>query len=62
MKEFGVQDDLEVYKKLLDLMPKGVMVSKNIIQIETMKYPNHQFLAADLLDQMSINGNFTFSC
>lgn len=33
MKEFGVHEDLEVYKRLVDLFPKGKMVSKNIYQV-----------------------------
>lgn len=56
MKEFGVDKDLEVYKKLIDVFPKGKMIPKNIFQAEFMHYPKHQQCAIDLLEQMEENG------
>lgn len=52
MKQYGVEDDLEIYKKLLDVFPKGKMVAQNVLQREFMHYPKHQQCAIDLLDQM----------
>ncbi|XP_023210260.1 evolutionarily conserved signaling intermediate in Toll pathway, mitochondrial-like [Centruroides sculpturatus] len=52
MEEYGVEDDLEVYKKLLDIFPKGKYVAQNIFQTEFMHFPKHQQCAIDLLDQM----------
>lgn len=60
MKEFGVERDLDVYKAVLDIMPKGKMVARNMFQAEFMHYPKHQDCAIFLLDQMEYNGLFTF--
>ncbi|KAL1130736.1 hypothetical protein AAG570_011977 [Ranatra chinensis] len=56
MKEFGVERDLEVYKALIDVLPKGRLIPKNIFQIEFMHYPKQQQCAIDLLEQMEENG------
>nr|QQG63318.1 ECSIT [Palaemon carinicauda] len=56
MEEFGVHKDLEVYKDLLDLMPKGKMIPQNMFQAEFMHYPKQQQCAIDVLEQMEING------
>lgn len=55
MKEFGVQKDLEVYKALLEVLPKGKLIPKNIFQAEFMHYPKQQQCAVDLLEQMEDN-------
>lgn len=56
MKEFGVQKDLEVYKALVDVLPKGKFIPQNIFQAEFMHYPKQQQCAVDLLEQMEDNG------
>lgn len=56
MEEFGVQKDLETYKELLNLMPKGKMIPQNIFQAEFMHYPKQQQCAIDVLEQMETNG------
>ncbi|BES98801.1 Evolutionarily conserved signaling intermediate in Toll [Nesidiocoris tenuis] len=56
MKEFGVEKDLQIYKALVDVFPKGKMIPRNIFQVEFMHYPKHQQCAIDLLDQMEQNG------
>lgn len=56
MKDFGVHKDLEVYKKLIDVFPKGKMIPQNMWQAEFMHYPKHQQCAIDLLEQMEENG------
>ncbi|XP_075231645.1 evolutionarily conserved signaling intermediate in Toll pathway, mitochondrial-like [Lycorma delicatula] len=55
MKEFGVEKDLEVYKALIDVMPKGKFVAQNILQAEFMHYPKQQQCVLDLLEQMEYN-------
>lgn len=55
MKEFGVQKDLEVYKALVDVLPKGKLIPTNIFQAEFMHYPKQQQCAVDLLEQMEDN-------
>lgn len=55
MKEFGVQKDLEVYKALVDVLPKGKFIPVNIFQAEFMHYPKQQQCAVDLLEQMEDN-------
>ncbi|XP_073818536.1 evolutionarily conserved signaling intermediate in Toll pathway, mitochondrial [Musca autumnalis] len=52
MTEFGVEHDLEVYKALINVMPKGKMIPKNIFQAEFMHYPKQQQCIIDLLEQM----------
>lgn len=56
MREFGVEQDVEVYKKLLDVMPKGKYVATNAILVEFVFYPKHQYCIVFLLDQMEYNG------
>lgn len=52
MSEFGVEHDLEVYKALINVMPKGKMLPKNVFQAEFMHYPKQQQCIIDLLEQM----------
>lgn len=56
MEEYNVHRDLELYKELLDLMPKGRMIPQNMFQAEFMHYPKQQQCAIDVLEQMEING------
>ncbi|XP_055534075.1 evolutionarily conserved signaling intermediate in Toll pathway, mitochondrial [Wyeomyia smithii] len=56
MEEFGVQKDLEVYKALINVMPKGKFIPTNIFQAEFMHYPRQQQVIIDLLEQMEDNG------
>lgn len=58
MEEFGVQRDIEVYKEILNVMPKGKMVARNMFQAEFMHYPKQQECAIFLLDQMEYNGSY----
>ncbi|CAH0397861.1 unnamed protein product [Chilo suppressalis] len=55
MKEFGVHKDLEAYKALVDVLPKGRFIPTNIFQAEFMHYPKQQQCAVDLLEQMEDN-------
>lgn len=56
MKEFGVERDIEVYKEIMNIFPKGKMVPTNMFQAEFFHYPKHQDCAIFLLDQMEYNG------
>ena len=56
MKEYGVERDLETYKKLLDVFPKGKLIPRNAWQVEFMHYPKQQQCCIDVLDQMESNG------
>lgn len=56
MKEFGVERDLEVYKQILDIFPKGKFVVTNMFQAEFMHYPKQQDCAIFLLNEMEYNG------
>ncbi|CAL4123183.1 unnamed protein product, partial [Meganyctiphanes norvegica] len=56
MEDFGVQKDLEVYKGLVDLMPKDKMIPRNLFQEEFMHYPKQQQCAIDVLEKMEENG------
>ena len=55
MKEFGVEKDLEVYKSLIDIMPKDVYIPENRIQSGFYHYPKQQECLLDVLVQMSEN-------
>ncbi|GLV45109.1 ECSIT [Carabus blaptoides fortunei] len=56
MESFSVHKDLEVYKSLIDVLPKGKFIPTNIFQAEFMHYPKQQQCAIDLLQQMEDNG------
>ncbi|XP_018574969.1 evolutionarily conserved signaling intermediate in Toll pathway, mitochondrial [Anoplophora glabripennis] len=56
MEEFGVHKDLEVYKALIDVLPKGKFIPTNVLQAEFMHYPKQQQCIIDLLQQMEDNG------
>lgn len=56
MKEFGVERDIEVYKEIMHVFPKGKMIPTNMFQAEFFHYPKHQDCAIFLLDQMEYNG------
>lgn len=56
MEEFGVHKDLDVYKALIDVLPKGKFIPQNMMQAAFMHYPKQQQCAVDLLEQMEDNG------
>jgi evolutionarily conserved signaling intermediate in Toll pathway len=61
MEQYGVIKDLEIYKKLIDVMPKGKFIPTNMFQVEFQHYPKQQQCIIDLLHQMEDNGN-DFNC
>ncbi|XP_075438055.1 evolutionarily conserved signaling intermediate in Toll pathway, mitochondrial [Ascaphus truei] len=56
MPEFGVEKDLEVYNKLLDVFPKEVFAARNFIQSMFNHYPRQQECAVAVLEQMESYG------
>lgn len=58
MEVYGVQKDLDVYKALIDVLPKGKFIPQNVFQAEFMHYPKQQQCAVDLLEQMEDNGAY----
>lgn len=56
VKEFGVEKDLQVYKTLFDLFPKGKYTPRSIVQAEFFHFPYHQDCGVRLLDTMESNG------
>lgn len=56
MPEFGVERDLAVYNKLLDVFPKEVFVPRNYIQRMFNHYPRQQECGVQLLEQMETYG------
>jgi signaling intermediate in Toll pathway protein len=58
MDEFGVNKDLEVYKSLIDILPKGKYIPTNIFQAEFQHYPKQQQCIIDVLEQMEDNGKY----
>ena len=53
MESFGVHRDLETYRALLDIMPKGKYNPKNAIQASFQHYIKQQDCAVEVLMQMS---------
>ncbi|XP_028329989.1 evolutionarily conserved signaling intermediate in Toll pathway, mitochondrial [Gouania willdenowi] len=56
MPEFGVERDLSVYNKLLDVFPKEVFVPRNFIQRMFNHYPRQQECGVQVLEQMENYG------
>lgn len=56
MPEFGVERDLAVYNKLLDVFPKEVFVPTNFIQRMFNHYPRQQECGVQVLEQMESYG------
>ena len=55
MKQFGVHRDLESYRALVDIMPKGKMVAVNLWQKAFWYYPKQQDCIVELMSQMEEN-------
>ncbi|TTI61480.1 Evolutionarily conserved signaling intermediate in Toll pathway, mitochondrial [Bagarius yarrelli] len=56
MPEFGVERDITVYNKLLDVFPKEVFVPRNYIQRMFNHYPRQQECGVQVLEQMENYG------
>ncbi|KZC05450.1 Evolutionarily conserved signaling intermediate in Toll pathway, mitochondrial [Dufourea novaeangliae] len=55
MDEFGVNKDLDTYKALLDVFPKGDYIPRNMYQNMLYHYPKQQDTALQLLSKMESN-------
>jgi hypothetical protein len=55
LKQYGLHQDREVYKRLLNVMPKEKMVPKNYFQEMSVYYAKHQATAVQLLSYMEEN-------
>ncbi|XP_067416557.1 evolutionarily conserved signaling intermediate in Toll pathway, mitochondrial [Emydura macquarii macquarii] len=56
MPEYGVERDIDVYNKILDIFPKEVFVPHNYIQRMFNHYPRQQECGIHLLEQMENHG------
>lgn len=56
MKEFGVNRNLDTYKQVLEIFPKGKMIPTSMWQTEMFHYPKQQQCCIDILEQMENNG------
>ncbi|XP_054859137.1 evolutionarily conserved signaling intermediate in Toll pathway, mitochondrial [Eublepharis macularius] len=56
MVEFGVEKDINIYNKILDIFPKEVFVPRNFIQRMYNHYPRQQECAVQVLEQMETYG------
>lgn len=56
MEDYGVEGDLETYKQLMNVFPKGKMIPKNLIQAEFFHFARHQECAIYMLDKMEFIG------
>ncbi|XP_029944317.1 evolutionarily conserved signaling intermediate in Toll pathway, mitochondrial [Salarias fasciatus] len=56
MPEFGVERDLDVYNRLLDVFPKEVFVPRNFIQRMFNHFPRQQECGVQVLEQMENYG------
>eukprot|EP00061_Rhincodon_typus_P001377 g14627.t1 len=52
MEEFGVERELCVYNRVLDVFPKGVFIPRNSIQRMFNHFPRQQECAVQVLEQM----------
>jgi evolutionarily conserved signaling intermediate in Toll pathway len=56
VKAFGVHKDLEIYKDIMNIFPKGRYIAENIWQVEFHHYPRHQECGIDVLCEMEKHG------
>ncbi|XP_043940568.1 evolutionarily conserved signaling intermediate in Toll pathway, mitochondrial [Protopterus annectens] len=56
MPEFGVERDITVYNKILEIFPKEVFVPHNFIQRMFNHYPRQQECGVEVLEQMENYG------
>jgi len=56
LKDYGLHKDLDVYKALLNVFPKGPLIPENNIQRKMLHFPVQQICCVNLLDQMEWYG------
>lgn len=55
MEIYGLHRDLEVYKAILNIFPKGPYIATNYYTAVFRYYPKHQDVATEVLEQMEKN-------
>jgi len=55
MKEYDLEKDLDAYRMVFDLFPKGVLIPKGVIQAGFFHYPRQQDCALMVMCQMEQN-------
>ncbi|KAE9556159.1 hypothetical protein FO519_000647 [Halicephalobus sp. NKZ332] len=56
LKEYNLHKDLDTYKALLKVFPKGPLIPKNVWQKISLHYPLQQNCCVKILDEMEWNG------
>ncbi|XGW25709.1 hypothetical protein V3C99_006819, partial [Haemonchus contortus] len=56
LKEYGIHKDLDVYKALLNIFPKGKMIPQNTFQRIFLHFPVQQNCCVKVLDEMEWHG------
>lgn len=56
IKDYGIHKDLDVYKALLNIFPKGKMIPQNTFQRIFLHYPMQQNCCVKVLDEMEWHG------
>ncbi|KAK5974723.1 Evolutionarily conserved signaling intermediate in Toll pathway mitochondrial [Trichostrongylus colubriformis] len=56
LKDYGIHKDLDVYKVLLNVFPKGKMIPQNSFQRIFLHYPMQQQCCVKVLDEMEWHG------
>ncbi|GMS91644.1 hypothetical protein PENTCL1PPCAC_13819, partial [Pristionchus entomophagus] len=56
VKEYGVHKELDTYKALLNIFPKGKMIPQNTFQRIMLHYPQQQNCCVKVLDEMEWHG------
>lgn len=58
VKEYGVHKDIDTYKGLLEVFPKGKMIPQTVFQKVFLHYPQQQNCAVKVLDEMEWHGKY----
>lgn len=62
MEDYGVEEDLECYKQIIDVMPKGKMMSTNMWLVEFEYFPKHQDCILDVISKMETKRKLMLNC
>lgn len=62
MEDYGVDEDLESYKQIIDVMPKGKMMTTNSWLYDMDYYPKHQDCILDVISQMEAKRKLISNC
>lgn len=56
MEKFGVQEDIEIYKALLDIFPKGKYIPDNYFLADAWYHPEQLDCGLEILTKMEYYG------